>query len=251
MAFDRAPAHWEVTLHEERPRDADAIVLLPGIPGDGFSFDPEDPQRVIDEIRAAPGPRRNVVGVWGPLPGAGATSVAVHLAAALARYQDSYLIDLDPWRGAARWFACPPPDSDVQDDELRARPVPGGFRLVEGDLPVDRLGASRVVVDGPHAAVRRAGCGRNVIVVPSGRTGVERAAEMLATIDLGPSAIVVNRTGWGGELTSSAIQRSLGHRVALELPFSPGLRDAEDRARLMTSPLSPWLNGIRRLARAI
>jgi hypothetical protein len=176
----------------------------------------------------------------------------VHLAAALAGSSDCYLVDLDPSRGAARRLGCPPLDREVHEPALEARPVTGGFRLIEGTLPaVDRSDAPRVVVDGPQASVVEAGCARHVVIVPSGRAGIERARDVLADVQLGSVAVVVNRTGWGGELTRSAIGRLLERRVALELPPSPGLRDAEDRAELLTSPLSPWLSRVRRLARAL
>ena len=139
-------------------------------------------------------------------------------------------------------------DADVTDPALRARPVLPGCRLVEGSIP-DPDG-SRVIVEGPSDAVRVAGCSKHVIVLPSGRSGIERALPELQRIP-DRSALVINRTGWGGELTRAAIARIVQRRIALELPFSPGLRDAEDRCELLTSPLSPWLHKIRRLARAL
>lgn len=240
-----------MSLHEERPDAADALVLLPDVSGgDGVRFDPGRPDRVIEQLAAIINERDSPVGVWAPCPGAGATSVAVHLAAILAEEEDCHLVDLDPLRGAARRLGCPPLDADA-DPRLKARPVAGGFRLIEGELSAAERGAGRVVVDGPRDSVLTAGCSRHVIVVPPGRAGLERAGDVLTAVDAPRSAIVVNRTGWGGELTRSAMHRVLGRRIALELPPSPGLRDAEDRTELLTSPLSPWLNRIRRLARAL
>lgn len=252
QAFDHAPAAWDVSLHEESPGDVDALVLLPDSPGPGgIRFDPGRPERVVEELAAIVDDEDSPVGVWAPVPGAGATSVAVHLAAILAEDDDCHLVDLDPLRGAARRLGCPPLEADA-DPRLKARPVAGGFRLIEGELPgTERGGAGRIVVDGPPDSVLTAGCSKHVIVVPSGRAGLEKACDVLAAVDAPRSAIVVNRTGWGGELTRSVMHRVLGRRIALELPPSPGLRDAEDRTELLTSPLSPWLNRLRRLARAL
>jgi hypothetical protein len=251
-AFDVAPGSWSVSLHGEAPDGFDALVLLPDTPGEGVRFDPDRPGSAVDELRSRFRDDAGPVGVWAPCPGAGATSVAVHLAAALAESTSCYLVDVDPLRGAALRVGCPPLDGDIDDPHLSARPVAGGFRLVEGELDDSlRDVASKVVVDGPWSAVLRAGCTKHAIVVPSGRAGIERAREVLSTIDAPSAAVIVNRTGWGGELTRGAIQRLLERRVALELPPSPGLRDAEDRNELLTSPFSPWLYRIRRLARAL
>jgi hypothetical protein len=248
-AFDDAPGSWDVSLHSERPSGFDAVVLLPdAMEGDGIRFDPDRPRRIVEELTMALDEGDGPVGVWAPCPGAGATSVAVHLAAALAETEDCYLADMDPLRGAARRLGCPPFEGDAR---MKARPVSGGFRLIEGELPRIEGEAGRVIVDGPGQAVLTAGCSKHVIVVPSGRVGLERAREVLSDLGSTSSAIIVNRTGWGGELSRTAIHRLLGHRIALELPPSPALRDAEDRSELLTSFLSPWLNRIRRLARAL
>jgi len=251
-AFDAAPPAWDVSLHTERPGGFDALVLLPDTDdGDGIRFDPDRPRRVIEELTATLDDRLGPIGVWAPCPGAGATSVAVHLAAALAEREECYLADVDPLRGAALRLGCPPLEAGG-DAKLRARPVAGGFRLIEGEIPpVDGAVTSRIIVDGPRQAVLSAGCSKHIIVVPSGRAGLERAREVLSKVSTQASAVVVNRTGWGGELGRSAIHRLLGRTIALELPPSPSLRDAEDRNELLTSSLSPWLNRVRRLARAL
>ena len=251
-AFDRAPASWDVTIHDRAPDAADVIVQLDASATDRanvIGFDPARPEETVAAILALSNRRDGPIGVWSPCPGSGATSVALHLAACLAESAACVLVDLDPRRGAAVRIGCPPLDPDVTDPNLRTRPVAGGFRLLEGELP--RPDASTlVVVDGRAEDVLGARCTKHVVVVPSGRSGVERSRSDLEALP-GDAAVIVNRTGWGGELTRSGISQLLGRRVALELPFSPGLRDAEDRCELLRSPLSPWLSRVRRLARAL
>ena len=249
-AFDAAPPTWRVSLHAEPVPGADVTVDLSGELGlaGAIPFDPTSPAGLLEEIARRAAAEAGPIGVWSPCAGSGATSIAVHLAAAMVPRGPCTLVDLDPRRGAAVRIGCPPLDPGVTEHDLKARPVVGGFRILEGEMPGTDGG--RVIVDGPREAVLSVSCAKHVVVLPSGRGGLERSAAAIAELPA-RCALVVNRTGWGGELSRHAIARMIGRRIALELPFSPALRDAEDRAELLVSPLSPWLQRIRRLARAL
>jgi hypothetical protein len=62
---------------------------------------------------------------------------------------------------------------------------------------------------------------------------------------------VTNRLGPGSDLTRHRLEQRLGHPISLELPCCAALRDAEDEARLLTSPLTQWIRRIDRLSKAL
>jgi Flp pilus assembly CpaE family ATPase len=286
-AFDGAPASWHVELHDDPPAQADVVVVGPDYKGDAngaLSFDPDRPDRVVEDIkRAVRSLRGRVVLVAGAGRGVGVTTVALHLARAAAQNSSSVcFVDLD-----LEWGAC---DRLGLDDDalswahvdragdslrLAALPVEAGFRAllaprtllsprtephVDPALLLDQASAEfeNLVVDCAAAPVqpdvlRHASAA--VLVVSPTVPGVRRARRLLASIERaggGPRwAIVFNRLGPGGETTRHALQRMLQHRVAVELPCVASLRDAEDRGRLIGNRWTRFTSGVARLHTAL
>jgi hypothetical protein len=89
-----------------------------------------------------------------------------------------------------------------------------------------------------------------VLVTLPTRPAIARAKEIL-TLEGARWAVVTSRVGAGGCLTRRRLEALLGHRIAIELPCSPALRDAEDDGSILTSPLSPWWWKVKRLWRAL
>ncbi|MBW3594172.1 MAG: hypothetical protein KY391_01230 [Actinobacteria bacterium] len=265
-AFDTAPASWIVKLHEDVPTDADVVVCGPDRYRDGYVlFDPTDPGKLIADIAArlatTAGRAIFVVGATG---GCGASSVALHLAG----ISGGCLIEAsgDDLR---RRLAMPSAKSwgDVLEDEpieLSALPVAPGFRVLlapptatvdhvatvlERSLPVFDHAIVDVPKDGVAALAARGAIG--VLVLAPTRPSAERARAIIDTHAAIRWAIVTNRLGPGSSLRRKDIEQLLQRKVAVELPCSAGLRDAEDDGSLLTSPLSPWLWQIKRLWRAL
>jgi hypothetical protein len=269
-ACDRAPASWSVSLHHERPESADVVVLGPDISGEGIRFDADTAGSLIDEIAEATVRSGRLILVSGVGRGVGTSTVALHLAAELARGRDTCFVDFDTTFGAADRLGLPEEhltwrDVDDSAESLisTALPVPGGFRALlaaTGESPPQDLlvrtaeAFDRIVVDcpldGPLGDVLgRAACA--VVVVPASGSGIRRLDGVLAQFEGLPVALVVNRTGPGSEVTRSNFARLAGHKCALELPCCGRLREAEDGGRLFTSPLSRWKWSIVRLARVL
>ena len=263
-AFDAAPAGWDVTLHDSPPDNADVLVAGPDTKvGGAIRFDPTDPQGLITAIeessaRQATGPMV-VVGACG---GCGATTLAVHLAAV----GKACLIDASggdirrrlDMPGAKSWA----PALTGEAVELSALPVAPGFRVLlspgdgERDLTrvLDLAGKSfpDVLVETSHAGLDRIAPPRvGVLVATPTRPSCESAAEIVAAHTETRWAIVTNRVGSGSSLTKRRLEAIVGRKLAVELPCSPALRDAEDSGRLVTSPLSVWLWQVKRLWRAL
>jgi Mrp family chromosome partitioning ATPase len=265
-AFDTSPASWNVSLHRE-PVSADAVVYGPDMgPASGIVFDPSDPESAYQRIRAMTSTEPPVITVTSTQGGTGATSVALHLAASAARTRQVCLVDLDltwgiEWRlgfdEMRRW----------QQDEAvleAAVPVAGGFKVVApaakssqalDDLVKGAAGAFEVVIaDAPSGAALDAALARSsvgVLVVPATVPGARKARAFCARQNEARWAIVANRLGGGGETTLDGLRRISGRRIALELPCTPSLRDAEDKGKLLLSPWSRWSRRIDSLARAL
>jgi Flp pilus assembly CpaE family ATPase len=265
-AFDAAPAGWKVTIHNE-PVAADAVVYGPDL-GSGYEivFDPANPKAAFEHIRALTSREAPLIAVTSPRGGTGATSVALHLAASAARSRRVCLVDLDlkwgiEWRlgfdEMRRWG----PGEDV--DEV-AVPVAGGFKVVApevrtgeylDDLIERTVSAFDVVIaDAPEGVVldsilEKAAAG--VLVVQASVPGARRAEAFCSRRQETRWAIVANRLGGGGETTLDGLRRISGRRIALELPCTPSLRDAEDKGRLLTQHWSRWSHRIDSLARAL
>ena len=247
--FDGAPSEWRITLDEAPPAGADVVVAGPDadIPGDLALDDPGD---LIGAVRRVAEERVGRPLVIGGLPGSGRTSVAIHVAAALARTASVCLIDRDPARGVShRLLIDEPLVFGPGDDILRAAvPVRGGFRVLTcPDPELDPVGAARehfdaLVVDGGHVA----DC--DVALLQPSLPQARRLRAALA--EARPPVLVTNRLGRGGETTRRGLERVLGRRIALELPHSPALRDAEDEGRFVPT-WTRWWTGIARLVRAL
>jgi MinD-like ATPase involved in chromosome partitioning or flagellar assembly len=270
-AFDAAPPAWIVSLHTRSPSDADVVVATPDVDVPGaIPFDPSHPEGVLGAVSARTEiERAHIVVVTSPSGGTGATSVALHLAAAAAARHRTCFIDLDLRWGVMDRLGLP---DDVRtweagvhssDDVVRAAiPVQGGFRALlvhengHGAAAIDaaRSEFERVFVDAPVEVLsadvlERASAG--VLVLSPTVPSACRARRMLDALTTVEWAVVTNRLGPGGEMTRSGLERILERSVALELPCVPALRDAEDDARLVTSSFSRWLRAIDRLFKAL
>ena len=268
-AFDVAPASWSVSLHTSAPEDVDIVVLGPDAEGEGIPFDPADPKAVIDEIKSRTGAREgSVIVVTSASGGVGATSLALHLAAALAPAARVGFIELEP--GAALRLGLAPGEhltwSDLDEsNESVARcflPVAPGFRALlapeDGGDPGPALKRSRstydlLVVDAP-ARVASAALGEadaSVLVMgPSVPQGYLACMFIEEWPDL-DCAVVINRLGRGGETTRAQLADLVGRPMSLELPCSPALRDAEDDGRLVSLKWTRYGRAVTRLADAL
>ena len=268
-AFDEAPASWSVCLHTSRPNDVDIVVLGPDAEGDGIPFDPADPKSVIEEIESRTGAREGaVIVVTQATGGVGATSLALHLAAALAPAVRVGFIELAP--GAALRLGLAPnehltwADLDGSSESI-ARcflPVAPGFRALlapeDGGDPGLVMKRSRpafdlLVVDAPARSASTALCEADAGVLVMGPS-VPQAHWARGFIGEWPDldcAVVINRLGRGGETTRAQLADLVGRPISLELPCSPSLRDAEDDGRLLSLKWTRYGRAITRLADAL
>lgn len=263
-AFDGAPAGWDVRLHEAPPGDADIVVSGPDTEVEGsIPFDPSDPNSMIVAIE-----KESARGVAGPIVvvgasgGCGATTVALHLAAVgKACLVDASTHDVRrrlDMAAAKSWSQA----LSGEAVELSAVPVAPGFRVLLAppdarDRDLDRvvgLAAKSfpdVLVAANVDQLRIVSPRLGVLVAAPTRPSCERAAEIVAAHSGMRWAIVTNRLGAGSSLTTRKLEAIIGRKLAVELPSSPALRDAEDSGRVVTSPLSVWLWQIKRLWRAL
>lgn len=256
-AFDRAPLDWDLRLVSEFPTEADVIVSVGRERAGALTMDPSQPERVIDEIlRSSSKP--DVVLFVGASGGCGATSVALHVAAALAQTERVNVVDLHPDADAGMRLGLTSDQIPLEEGPFLT-PVAGGFRLAfgrdgspDGCLEMARSTADKLVVDAPRGLLGELEApARVVLVMTPTLPSVRKGARLLKQYPELPWVPVTNRTGPGSETTRVDIERVLGRRVAIELPCSPGLRDAEDDLKLLTSPLSPWRLAVQRLAAAL
>ncbi|MFP5352805.1 MAG: hypothetical protein ACLGIB_09605 [Actinomycetota bacterium] len=256
-AFDRAPLDWDLRLVSEPHPEADVVVSVGADRAGAITMDPAHPERVIDEIVRSSS-RPDVIVVVGASGGCGTTSVAVHLAAALARRARANLVDLHSDRGAAMRLGLALDELPLADGPLLV-PVAGGFRFALGPegtsdacLETARVAADKVVVDTPRSSLDAIESPSRVLLVMTPTLpSVRKAAGVLLERPELSWVPITNRTGPGSETTRVDVERILGRKLAIELPCSPGLRDAEDDLRLLTSPLSPWRLAVQRLAAAL
>jgi hypothetical protein len=261
-AFAAAPAEWTVELSYE-PVDADVVVRGPDVPAaGGIHFDPARPEDALRAVAAAGAQARTYV-VVGAAGGVGATTVALHLAAALDAGSCYAELGPQPDRlglpGDARTWL--PRDEDVA---AAALPVAGGFRVLRAPRPCP-----------PPAAfpLRAAGAAFRRLVLDAGTCDdvedvvAAAAAALCVTTPTRPAAlatrslverfpdarwvVVVNRVGPGGQIMRSALEQLLGRAVTVELPCCAALRVAEDQARLLAGTWRRWTRGVARLAAAL
>jgi Flp pilus assembly CpaE family ATPase len=264
-AFDAAPASWLVRLYEDRPECADVVVFGPdAASGEGLIFDPAHPERLLEEI-ASVAERARVVVVTGGGRGVGVTTIALHLASVSAREHSTCLVDLDPNCGAAHRMGIGDAvgsEDRPRDLELAAVPVPGGFRVLSGGGERERASEllesaaqlfDRLVIDVPDGldgGEILAQVDAAVMVLTPAPTSVLRAASILEANDV-RWATVLNRIGPGGEVRREQLERTLGHRIAIELPCTPALRDREEESNLLTSAFLRWPRRLVDLYRAL
>lgn len=268
-AFDAAPASWDVSIHADRPSEADVVVLGSDIAEhqrhDGaVLFDPHNPGRAVDlvkEVLAARLTRRYLV--TGAGRGVGVTSCALHLAAAFAARADTCLLDLDSEWGLQTWIGFDSTSAKPPDRlPLAAHPVRGGFRVVvarhceqdPASLQEECAGRfDRLIMDKPSplGIEDRVDVAGAALVVSAAPSSIARARSIVEQHPQTPWAVVLNRLGPGGEATRTQIERSLGSRVAVELPCTPCLRDAEERGRLLSSRWFRYVRRIDALSRAL
>ena len=260
-AFDSAPATWRINLYESPPAQADVVVLGPDVSGDGISFDPVQPERMLEEI-AERAVTSNLIAVTSPGGGTGLTSVALHVAKVAAESHRTCFLETRPG-GVGLRLSLPdsvPTWTDAAENQPSV-PVAGGFRAFLA--PSEPMDPHRVVdhvtdtfdivlAEVPmldRALLARARCA--VLVMPPTIPGAVRARAVLQAAPSTRWAIVTNRLGPGGETTTAALERILDARIAVELPTCAALRDAEDDGRLLSSPFHAWWRAVRRLWRAL
>jgi cellulose biosynthesis protein BcsQ len=268
-AFDEAPPSWSVTLHTTVPDEADIVVLGPDARGEGIPFDPSKPHRLIDEIGALTAKRDDaVIVVTAVSGGVGTTSLALHLAAAIAPGLAVGFVELAPGAGARLGFN---PGEHLTwaelDDSIESRarcfiPVAPGFRVLlapdDDDDPGLALKRARgafdlLIVDTPpqHAAEVFSEADAGVVVMAPTVPQAQRVKAALEDRSLPDLAVVTNRLGRGGETTRTQLSRLLDRPIALELPCSPALRDAEDDGRLISLKWTRYGRAVARLADAL
>lgn len=261
--FTAAPADWSVTLCDDDPGDADVVVRGIDVASEGsIVFDPSQPGDALREVEATRASGRTYV-VVGAAGGVGATTVALHLAAALGR--TSCYVEL---AGQSDWLGLPrdartwlPRDDDLA---LSALPVAGGFRVLRAPrpcpdpaaFPLDaaRAAFERLVLD---VGARRdaepviSSSDATILVTTPTRPTALAARSLTEELPDARWVVVVNRLGPGGQIMSAALEQLLGRAAAVELPCCPALRDAEDEARLLRGTWRRWTRCVVRLARAL
>ncbi|MGH2819445.1 MAG: AAA family ATPase [Actinomycetota bacterium] len=277
-AFDGAPASWRVELHRSVPAEADVLVFGPDCSGTGVVFDPAAPGRVLEEVAVAAGNVRSpLVAVTSPGGGAGATTLALHLAQAYAASgAATCFVDLDVRWGASDRLGLPDDartwaELDEAEDSLAlcALPVAAGFRALlaprlEGedarpaaaDAVLRRVCEhyERVVADAPDGELLDTALLHARAAVAIMTPALPAARRMRAFLSRYPEvtwAVVTNRIGPGGEARRARLEDALERRIAVELPCAAALRDAEDEARLLSASWSRWQRAATRLARAL
>lgn len=260
-AFDDAPTSWLLSLHHEAPADADVLVCGSDVHIDGaVAFDPNIPEGVLERVAERALPTGRAVIVTSASGGTGVTSIVIHAAAEMAaRGHTTCVVDLDGGWGIRHRLGL---DDDGVTPEV-AVPVAAGFRLLDAQRvsSEDRSAVlssvaesfERVIVDATLGGlgsiqdmVRRA-----VLVVSPTPEGARRAAVVLEAHPSFDWIVVVNRPGAGGETTRSAIARTIGRPVEIELSCCAALRDSEDKFRLLARGWSRWSRGIARLVSAL
>ena len=268
-AFDDAPAAWSVSLHTSVPEDVDFVVLGPDARGDGIPFDPAEPMRAIDEIKSRVCESKGaIVVVTSTSGGVGCTSLALHLAAALAPVARIGFIEFEP--GAGIRLGITPgehlswADVDESSESLERcfLPVAPGFRALlapsDGGDPGVIVKRARstfdlVVVDTAWHSSSVALGEADAAVLVMGPT-VPQAHLARRIIEARPEhdwAVVGNRLGRGGETTRAQLADLIGRPVSLELPCCPALRDAEDDGRLVSLTWTRYGRAVARLADAL
>lgn len=257
-AFSEAPGGWSVRLCTADPADADVVVRGADVPADGgIVFDPARPGDALAAVSATRSAARTYL-VTGAAGGVGATTVALHLAAALgACYAElavaSHRLGLP--EDALTWL---PRDGDLSASAL---PVAGGLRVLRAPTPCPgpasfplaaaRSAFDRLVLDAGTRRDLAVDVDAALVVTTPTRPSALAARALMEDFPEARWVVVVNRLGPGGQIMSSALEGLLGRAVALELPCCPALRDSEDEGRLLRGAWRRWTRGVARLAAAL
>jgi hypothetical protein len=231
-----------------------------------LAFDPDRPGDAVEVVKqtfaAIEGDSRTYL-VTGSGGGSGATTLALELCRSLAKTHRTCYLDLDDRFGCSARLGLPSEHLTWAGGDVTGIPV-GGFSAIVSpgwgtEPPADLVAActsvyERVVADTPanrldHVASRVTA---GVLVMAPSPPSAARARDLL---DLYPDiswAVVTNRVGGGGEATSRELRQTLGRRIAIELPYTPRMRDAEDLCRIaQPRPLCRWNARAERLVRAL
>lgn len=272
-AFDHAPASWAVTLHDSVPTDVDVLVFGPDVEAHGgIAFDPLEPAGVVRAITAHLEKERSApIVVTSASGGTGVTTLALHLAAATSQWCSTCFIEVEALSGAAlrldleEGFFRTWADLEGDDSLQSALPVSAGFRALlapqtwgskEFRAAVARAQASfeATILDAPFSCpwpLLPEGPFMGVVVMSPTVPSAHRTRAFLDGHCETTWAIVGNRLGSGGEMTRMELERILERKIALQLPCTPALRDAEDEGRLAWPAWSRYARSVVRLARAL
>ena len=267
-AFDDAPADWAMFLGAEAPEGTDLVVAEAGsaIPG-AICFDPSRPDALLPQIQARI-KKPDVIAVTSACGGSGVTSVALHLALALAQTSHGvFVVESNRDCGVVERAAIdrgsvPTWEGVTSADEVSSRiiTVPGGLRLLAAPEDDDgcktvieacaHLGptvidATTTLLSGLHAATRV------VALLPPTVPGAVRTRRLIESHPSLTWAPVVNRLGRGGETTRLQLASLLGCSPTIELPCTPALRDAEDLGHLLSGQRTRFARRVRVLTAAL
>lgn len=192
--------------------------------------------------------------------GAGKTTLAANLAAALAPVRRVAVLDIDPQGSLARWHAIRM--AHHADAAALAFSDLSGWRLA-GELDRLRRGFDVVIVDSPpviDSDARRSIRGADLVVVPVQPSAPDIwAAEgtlKLAAAERRPACLVLNRVGSGSRMKDGAMRELqargmtvlpavLGNRTAFSQAFAEGMGVTEAAPRsLAAKELRAVLEGL-------
>ena len=228
--------------------------------------------RAMPSLVATHDRRGLVVAVYGPRGGTGATFLATHLAAALARRKrECVLVDLDLAFADITHAVGAPAEGEVRTivdavplvGELTARHLdeilwqhPDGFRVLLA--PGDHDAASRIAASDLKSTIGAVGRGAEVVVlhIPRGmddvtRAGLDCAARVVIVLRLDVLSfraakraiseagiadrceLVVNAPR-RGEIVPADVERVFGRAPAVVIPADRNVGSAQDRGRLLS-----------------
>ena len=279
LATSLRSTNGSVLLALDTRESVQALRHAIGAGARGFFLWPNDRELLAEAVgRIAPssepagGKHAMVIAVWAPRGGSGATFVATHLAAALARReQDTALVDMDPLFGdvsVALGAAADAEQRTMADigpvaDELSASQLqsilwthPEGFRALlpprdprtaahldpwhlERAVSVLCSAVDTVVLDVPRGPAEGARIAFHsadlLLVVLSPDVLSFHSANRALEADLVGGAepqFVVNRAG-RSEVAPADVERVFGRPALAVLPVDPRAGQAQDRGRLL------------------
>lgn len=185
--------------------------------------------------------------------GAGATTLALHLALALQR-RSPVLVDLAGGLAERLGF---PADCSHWGRAPLPLPCPGGLRALPAPRPFEapaepaemlaQLPAGLVIADAGPALAAELQPSAALVVVARSRPGAERARPLLARLGPRAHAVTLRRPPYGGA-TRAGVERALGRRLVADLPYCPAMAEAEEAGAAVRRPWSRWWWAVRALA---